>query len=149
MLPNTTSEADRGSDLCSRNQHASSGHPECFVLVSRSCAGSANFYHPLARDAGLVALAATRTPSDLWMMATVWMQRVLGHAAWVCLCQSQVSGSNVSSFHLGLNAAVSRRWCAVASVVLSARAGRGAVDRYGGRRNDGWCVRALSVSRSH
>ena len=38
----------------------------------------------LARDAGLVALAAAYAPSELPLMVTVSMQRVPDHAVWVC-----------------------------------------------------------------
>ena len=42
---------------------------------------------PIGSDAGLAALAAAHEPSDLRLLDILWMQRVLGHAAWVCLCQ--------------------------------------------------------------
>ena len=41
----------------------------------------------LARDAGLVALTATHTSSDLPLLVISSMQRVLGHATSVCLRQ--------------------------------------------------------------
>ena len=41
----------------------------------------------LARDAGLVALTATHTSSDLSLLVVSSMQRVLGHATSVCLRQ--------------------------------------------------------------
>ena len=75
------------SDLCSRHQHGSAGHSSCCVnRVSQLCRIS-QVCRKLARDAGPVALAATHAPSDLPMMTTASMQRVLGHATRVCFCQ--------------------------------------------------------------
>ena len=68
---------------------------------------------------------------------TAWMQRALGHAAWVCLCQSQVSGSNTPSPAVRVQSCACRR----------------RVERSGRPRSfqqvwltwdDGWCVRACA-----
>ena len=40
-----------------------------------------------ARDAGLVALAATNASPDLQLTDITWLKLVLGHAAWIGLCQ--------------------------------------------------------------
>ena len=88
---------------------------------------------PIARDAGLAALAAVHTPSDLRMMDAAWIQWVLGHAAWVCLCQI-ASQWLKRAFPMPYP-----RWsrlelfvcsCVLVGDVLSARAGRGAATRY-------------------
>ncbi len=42
--------------------------------------------HKMARDAGLVALAAAQVPSYLSLMITASILRVCGQAAWVFLC---------------------------------------------------------------
>ena len=91
-------------------------------------------YHQLARDAELVAPAATHTPSYVWLMNTAWMQGALGHAARVCLCR--ISGQwltmalsprdpNCSCLELFVCSRM------LAGVVLSTQAGRGIADRYG------------------
>ena len=97
VLPATTTEADRA--LGPMLPSSARGHwPFCVVRDScrgRSSAGSARVASQLARDAGLVALAATRTPSDSQLVVdTAWMQGGLGFAARVCLCQITTAMSN-------------------------------------------------------
>ena len=68
------------SDLCSRHQHGSAGHSAwCVIRVTQLCRIS-QVRRRLARDAGLVALAAAHSSSDLQLTNTTWMTRVLGHA---------------------------------------------------------------------
>jgi hypothetical protein len=140
-----------GSDLCSRHQHASSGHSACFVIRVTQLCQISQVYHQLARDAGLVALAAAHASSDLQLTNTTWMTWVLSHAAWACVCQiasqqlkrpSPTPASNPSRLELSVCN------CVLSGVMLSAQAGRGAVDRYVRRGNDGRCVHALGVSMS-
>eukprot|EP01043_Picozoa_sp_COSAG02_P021967 COSAG02_NODE_1127_length_14428_cov_68.304627_16_plen_211_part_00 len=71
----------RHSDPCSRYRQGSAGHSACSVIgnVTQLCRIS-QVYRQLARDAGLVALATTHTPSYLQVMVTSWMQWVLSHA---------------------------------------------------------------------
>ena len=106
-------------------------------------------YHQLARDAGLVALAAAHASSDLQLTNTTWMTRVLGHAAWVCVCQ--IASQQLRRPSPALAAKSSRLElfvcnCVLSGVTLSAQAGRGAFDMYVRRGNDCRCVRALGVS---
>jgi hypothetical protein len=75
------------SDLCSRHQHGSAGHSACFVIRVTQLCRISQVRRRLARDAGLVALAAAHSSSDLQLTNTTWMTWVLGHAAWVCVCQ--------------------------------------------------------------
>ena len=77
----------RRSDLCSRHQHGSAGHSACFVICVTQLCRISQVRRRLARDAGLVALAAAHSSSNLQLTNTTWMTRVLGHAAWVCVCQ--------------------------------------------------------------
>jgi hypothetical protein len=75
------------SDLCSRDQGGSPGRSAYFVIRVTQLCWISQVRRRSARDAGLVALAAAHASSDLQMMNTTWMTRVLGHAAWVCVCQ--------------------------------------------------------------
>ena len=103
----------------------------------------------LARDAGLVALAAAHSSSDLQLTNTTWMTRVLGHAAWVCVCQiasQQLKRPSPTPVAKSTRLELSVCNCVLSGVTLSAQARRGAVDRYVRRGNDGRCVRALGVS---
>ena len=90
-------------------------------------------YHQMARDAGLVALATAHASSDLPLNVTACIQRVLGHAPWVQVCQLARQWLKRPSH------TVDPKWsrlelfvcgCVPSGVVLSAQAGRGAVDRY-------------------
>ena len=136
------------SDLCSRHQHGSAGHSAWWVIRVTQLCRISQVCRQLARDAELVALASTHTPSDLRLMTTVWMQRALGHATSACLCQPASQ-----RFHCAFPTAC-RKWCCVELFVcicvlpgdeLSARARRGAVMRHDCGENDDWCVRTLSV----
>jgi hypothetical protein len=109
------------------------------IRVTQLCQIS-QVYHQLARDAGLVALAAAHASSDLQLTNTTWMTWVLSHAAWACVCQiasqqlkrpSPTPASNPSRLELSVCN------CVLSGVMLSAQAGRGAVDRYVRRGNDG------------
>lgn len=40
-----------------------------------------------ARDAGLVALAAAHASPDMSLTTIAWIQRLLGHATWLCFSQ--------------------------------------------------------------
>ena len=105
----------------------------------------------LARDAGLVALAAAHASSDLQMMDTLWMTRVLGHAVWVCLCQiasQQLKRPSSTPAPKSSRLEIYVCNCGLSGVMLSAQADRGAVDMYVRRGNDGRCVRTLGVSMS-
>jgi hypothetical protein len=122
------------SDLCSRHQHGRAGHSTCFVIRVTQLCRISQVYRQLARDAGLVALAAAHASSDLLLSDTACIQWVLGHAPWVQVCQLA---------RQWLKRPLPRRtrkWSRLelfvcggvpSGVVLSAQAGRGAVDRYG------------------
>jgi hypothetical protein len=61
-----------------------------FCVLRDSCHAAvpiSQVYHQLARDAGLVALAAAHASADLQLTNTASMQLVCGYAAWVLLCQ--------------------------------------------------------------
>ena len=62
-----------GLDLCSRHQHASSGHSACFVIRVTQLCQIRQVLHQLARDARLVALATTRTFPDSRLVGTASM----------------------------------------------------------------------------
>ena len=119
-----------GSDLCSRHQHASSGHSACVVIRVTQLCRIRQLLHQLARDAGLVALAPTRNPSNLRLDDTAWMQGALGFVAWVYLYQV-ASQCRKRAFPVPTS-----RWSrlelirvqlCLAGVVLIAQADRGAV----------------------
>ena len=102
------------------------------IRVTQLCRIS-QVYRQLARDAGLVALAAAHASSDLSLTDTACIQRVLGHAPWVQVCQLARQWLKRPSH------TVDPKWsrlelfvcgCVPSGVVLSAQAGRGAVDRY-------------------
>jgi|EP01043_Picozoa_sp_COSAG02_P021566 hypothetical protein len=121
------------SDLCSRHQHGRAGHSACFVIRVTQLCRISQVYRQLARDAGLVALAAAHASSDLSLTDTACIQRVLGHAPWVQVCQLARQWLKRPSH------TVDPKWsrlelfvcgCVPSGVVLSAQAGRGAVDRY-------------------
>ena len=61
-----------------------------------------------------MALAATRAPSDLPVMAIVSIQWALGHAAWVCFCQLASQGFKRTFQRLAENGAVLSCLCAFA-----------------------------------
>ena len=133
------------SDLCSRHQHGSAGHSACFVIRVTQLCRISQVRRRLARDAGLVALAAAHASSYLPLIDILWMTRVLGHAAWVCVCQiASQQLKRPSPKSCGNEMYVCN--CVLSGVMLSAQAGRGAADRYVRRGNDGRCVRALGVS---
>ena len=95
----------------------------------------------------LVALAATRTPSDLRVIGNVSMQRVLAHAAWVYFCQlaSQWPFSPMSH---GKWSCVEMLFCIclLAGDVLSAGHANELPPGNDGGGNDGWVVN-VSVSQ--
>ena len=139
------------SDLCSRHQHGSAGHSACFVIRVTQLCRIGQVRRRLARDAGPVALAAAHASSDLQLTNTTWMTRVLGHAAWVCVCQiasQQLKRPSPTPVAKSTRLELSVCNCVLSGVTLSAQARRGAVDRYVRRGNDGRCVRALGVSMS-
>ena len=139
------------SDPCSGHQHGSAGHSACFVIRVTQLCRISQVRRRLARDAGLVALAAAHASSDLQLMDTLWMPRVLGHAAWVCLCQiasQQLKRPSPTPAPKSSRLEMYVCNCVLSGVMLSAQAGRGAVDMYVRRGNDGRCVRALGVSMS-
>ena len=75
------------SDLCSRHQRGSPGRSAwCVNRVTQPCRIS-QVCRQSARDAGLVALAAAHTSPDLPLTVIVSIQRLLGHAAWLCYSQ--------------------------------------------------------------
>ena len=77
------------------------------------------------------------------------MTWVLGHAAWVCVCQiasQQLKRPSPTPVAKSTRLELSVCNCVLSGVTLSAQARRGAVDRYVRRGNDGRCVRALGVS---
>jgi hypothetical protein len=88
----------------------------------------------MARDTGLVALAAANTPSYLRLIDTSWMQGALGHAAWMYL--SQLASHQLKRPTCTPTAKCSCLelfvcCCVLSDVVLGAQAGQGAVDMYG------------------
>jgi hypothetical protein len=137
------------SDLCFRHQHGSAGHSAWCVIRVAQLGRIRQVYHQLARDAELVAPAATHTPSYLRLMDTAWMQGALGHAARVCLCRISGQWLETSLSQHDPNCSWLVRSCVLcqlSGVVLSARTSRGAVSRYEWSENDSWCERALRVS---
>ena len=104
------------SDLCSRHQHASSGHSACFVIRVTQLFQISQVYHQLARDAGLVALATAHASADLQLTNTASMQWVCGYATWVLLCQIARKWSK-RALSLGLTQTV---LCGAACVVFCA-----------------------------
>ena len=139
------------SDLCSRHQRGSPGRSAwCVIHVTQLCRIS-QVCRQSARDAGLVALATTHASSNLPLTDTAWMQRLLGHAAWLCF--SQIASQQLKRPSLTPTPKSSRLElyvcnCVLSGVMLSAQAGRGAAGKYVRRGNDVWCVRALGVSMS-
>ena len=85
-----------GSDLCSRHQHASSGHSACFVLRVTQLFQISQVYHQLARDAGLVALAAAHASADLQLTNTIENEaNVAGeHGAQLAMRVRRLRGAN-------------------------------------------------------
>ena len=76
------------SDLCSRHQRGNPGRSAwCVDRVTQPCRISQVCRH-LARDAGLVALATAHASPDLSLTVVTWIQRLLGHAAWLCFSQT-------------------------------------------------------------
>eukprot|EP01044_Picomonas_judraskeda_P008071 COSAG03_NODE_899_length_5417_cov_188.692915_4_plen_243_part_00 len=139
------------SDLCSRHQHGSAGHSACFVIRVTQLCRISQVRRRLARDAGLVALAAAHSSSDLQLAITTWMAQVLGHAAWVCVCQiasQQLKRPSPTPVAKSTRLELFVCNCVLSGVTLSAQAARGAVDRCVRRGSDGRCVRALGVSMS-
>ena len=87
----------------------------------------------------------------LVLMDTLWMTWVLGHAAWVCLCQiasQQFKRPSPTPAPKSSRLEMYVCNCVLSGVMLSAQAGRRAIDRYVRRGNAGRCVRALGVSMS-
>ena len=141
----------RRSDLCSRHQHGSAGHSACFVICVTQLCRISQVRRRLARDAGLVALAAAHSSSNLQLTNTTWMTWVLGHAAWVCVCQiasQQLKRPSPTPAPKSSRLEMYVCNCVLSCVMLSTQAGRGAVYMYVRRGNDGWCVRTLGVSMS-
>eukprot|EP01044_Picomonas_judraskeda_P014249 COSAG03_NODE_2244_length_2962_cov_2.912679_2_plen_116_part_00 len=77
------------SALCSRHQHGSADHSSWFVVRVAQLCRIGQVCRKVARNAGLVALAAAHVPSYLPLVVTTSMQRGRGHAAWVRLCQNR------------------------------------------------------------
>ena len=122
------------SDLCSRHQHGSAGHSACFVIRVTQLCRIGQVRRRLARDAGLVALAAAHASSDLQLMDILWMTRVLGHAAWVRVCQiasQQLKRPSPTPAPKSSRLELYVCNCVLSGVMLSARAGREAAARYG------------------
>jgi hypothetical protein len=141
----------RRSDLCSRHQHGSAGHSACFVIRVTQLCRISQVCRQSARDAGLVALAAAHASPDLQLTDSLWMTWVLGHAAWVCLCQiasQQLKRPSPTPAPKSSRLEMYVCNCVLSCVMLSTQAGRGAVYMYVRRGNDGWCVRTLGVSMS-
>jgi hypothetical protein len=121
------------SDLCSRHQHESPGHCACFVIRVTQLCRIGQVCHQMARNAELAALATTHTPSYLRLISTAWVQGPLGHAAWMCLGQLASQQLNRPMCTPDPNCSCLKLFvccCMLSGVVLSAEAGRGAVDRY-------------------
>ena len=114
------------SDLCFRHQHGSAGHSACFVIRGTQLCRISQVSRQPARDAGLVALAAAHASSNLPLIATAWMQRLLGHAAWVCLCLIASQQLKRPSCTPALNSSRLELFvwnCVLAGDVLNTRAG--------------------------
>ena len=96
-----------------------------------------------------MALAATRTPSDLRVIGNVSMQRVLAMLRGRASVSSQVSGPFPPC--LTENGPVLRCFCAFACLQVMYLAPGHAKELPPGNdggRNDGWLVRALTMSLS-
>lgn len=122
------------SDLCSRHQHGSAGHSAwCVNRVTQPCRIS-QVCRQSARDAGLVALAAAHASPDVSLNVVVWIQRLRGHAAWLCF--SQIASQQLKRQQYTPASKSSRLElvvcdCVLAGNVLSTRAGSEAAVRYG------------------
>ena len=115
------------------------------VRVTQLCQIS-QFCRKLARDAGLVALAAAHAPSVVSLVVTASIQRVWGHAAWARLCQIARKWSKRDFSRSGPEWSCAELfvWFRVRTgEMLSTQAGRGAVTRCGRGGNGGWHVRSL------
>ena len=111
-------EAGR-SDLCSWHQHGSADHSACFaVRVTQLCRIS-EVCRKLARDAGLVALAAAHAPSDLSPVIAASMQRVWGHAVGAPLSGREKAVPNAAFLIVGQNRAV--RSCSCSCLCVQVR----------------------------
>ena len=75
------------SDPCSQHQHGSPGRSVCFVIRVTQLCRISQARRRSARDAGLVALATTNASPDLQLIVIASIQRLLGHAAWLCFSQ--------------------------------------------------------------
>eukprot|EP01043_Picozoa_sp_COSAG02_P007950 COSAG02_NODE_246_length_27291_cov_105.654200_19_plen_163_part_00 len=114
------------SDLCFRHQHGSAGRSACFVIRGTQLCRISQVSRQPARDAGLVALATAHASSNLPLIATAWMQWLLGHAAWVCLCPIASQQLTRPSCTPALNSSRLELFvwnCVLAGDVLRARAG--------------------------
>ena len=79
-----------------------------------------------AWDAGLVALAATNASPDLQLTDTAWLKLVLGHAAWIGLCQiasQQLKRPSCTLVLISSRLELSVCNCVLAGDVLRTRAG--------------------------
>ena len=79
------------SDLCSLHQHGSTGHSAWCVIRVTQLSRISQVYRQLARDAGLVALATTRTPPDLRLVDTACALSRLNENAAVSGCSCAVA----------------------------------------------------------
>ena len=111
-------EAGR-SDLCSRHQRGSTGHPSCCVIRVTQLCRISQVCRKLARDARPAALATTHTPSDLSLVVVSSTQRVLGHATWARPCRiARKWSQNAPFLTAGANGAV--LGCSFVNVCLQA-----------------------------
>jgi hypothetical protein len=98
----------------------------CFVIRVTQLCRTSQARRRSARDAGLVALAATNASPDLQLTATTWLKRVLGHAAWICLCQiasQQLKRPSCTPVLISSRLELSVCNCVLAGDVLRTRAG--------------------------
>ena len=98
----------------------------CFVIRVTQLCRISQARRRSARDAGLVALAATNASPDLQLIVIASIQRLLGHAAWLCFSQiasQQLKRPSCTPVLISSRLELSVCNCVLAGDVLRTRAG--------------------------